>query len=1019
VIFPLPNNRLLPLQAATLLPPVFQPLQPSHLTQNKIARRQRPTFGEKKSPGLPVHWAICHQKANGSMTDGSMTQNMKKTIFTLLALALTWNAFTQILEVPTAFPTIQAAINAAADGDTVLVQPGEYFENLRFKGKSIVLTSRFYQTGSAADIANTIINGSQPSHPDTASCILLIDGEDASTVVQGFTITGGKGTKWLDAHGAGTYREGGAILSEGTSPTIQFNIITGNVINVTGPGVTSTGGGGIRCDGGSPVIRNNWIHHNTATGYGGGMVLNYCTGKIHNNVVSYNEGGVNFGGGGLWLNGANQNTVVEVYNNTVVYNKCTGSGQFGGKGGGLFVFSIKADTRNNIFWGNTQTNGGVFSQQNGGLIVATHSNIQGNVAGHGNLHLEPLFADSTAFTLRSSSPCKDAGDPAVNDLTVNGLDAEFPGLCGARSDMGAFGGAGANALPFGLLAGANLFRKITTGPHTTTLSDSRSVSFVDVNDDGLDDLFITNGPEAGAKNLLYLSQGGGRFSAVTTGDIVSNADAFDGATFADADNDGDLDAYAVTWYGHKNYLYFGNGDGTFTYLPNAAPSLVLTHSETTSWGDYDNDGLVDLYVTNSGGTKKNLLFHNDGGGAFTPGTAGAPVTDVHTSRSVNWTDFDNDNDLDLFVSNEGTQPDDLYRNDGGTFTPLAMGGSRSSMSSSWGDVDNDGDLDLFVANSLFFSQQNNQFFLNDGDGTFTEVTTGPLVTDGGSSYGSNFGDYDNDGDLDLVVANGFLNGQIVNFLYQNDGHGNFTRDLQSIENLNTPCSYGVAWGDADNDGFLDLGIATCKNSGTSPPPPNLFYLNDGNCHNWLKIKPEGTLSNRSAIGAKVWVTATIGGQTVTQLREISAQSGHCGQNSLTAHFGLGDAQSVTEVRVQFPSLQDTTLTGVALNQVLQISEPVPVGTIEPVDNEVFKLTVSPNPVSDTFLVAVELKHTTEKMQLRLTDAAGRVVFEKKASNLQGYFAEQISAKEQRLVAGSYFLTVEAEGVSKTVAVMLQ
>ena len=100
------------------------------------------------------------------------------------------------------------------------------------------------------------------------------------------------------------------------------------------------------------------------------------------------------------------------------------------------------------------------------------------------------------------------------------------------------------------------------------------------------------------------------------------------------------------------------------------------------------------------------------------------------------------------------------------------------MSSSWGDVDNDGDLDLFVSNAAYFGEQDNQLFRNNGNSTFTEITAGELVTDGGCSYGSNFGDYDNDGDLDLVVSNGYCNGNIINFLYKNDGTGQFTRDLE-------------------------------------------------------------------------------------------------------------------------------------------------------------------------------------------------------------------------------------------------
>ena len=621
----------------------------------------------------------------------------------------------QIYNVPADFPTIQAAIDASSDGDTVLVQPGEYFENLRFNGRSIVLTSRFYLTGSAGDIASTIINGSQPGHPDTASCILIVDGESPSTVVQGFTLTGGKGTRWLDPHGAGTYTEGGGILAEGTSPTIQFNIIRDNVIANT-TAVVSNGGGGIRCGDGAPVIRNNWIHHNVGR-YGGGIVLNYCTGKIYNNVVSYNEGGQDFGGAGLWFTGTNNQTVVEVFNNTIVYNKSMGAGSYGGRGGGIFVFSIKLETRNNIIWGNTQPIGGPIARLFGGAVNVRFSDIQGGYTGEGNFDLDPLFADTAFFRLTPASPCVDAAGEGDNDLSLNGFEPVFPSLCGLQGDIGAYGGRWASTLPSGLEPITRLFDKITTGVLVSTPSDSRSVNFVDVNNDGWEDLFITNGPQGGAANLLYLNGGrGGPFSAATSGDIVSHVEPFDGATFADADNDGNLDAFAVTWYGKKNFLYFGNGDGTFAYDAAAAPSTGGTYSETASWGDMDNDGDLDLYVANSEGDKKNLLFRNEGNRVFTKLPDGPPSADAHTSRSVNWTDFDGDGDLDLFVSNEANQPDDLYENDGdGHFTRASGAGApsqsnRSTMSSSWGDVDNDGDLDLFVANAGYFAEQNNQLF---------------------------------------------------------------------------------------------------------------------------------------------------------------------------------------------------------------------------------------------------------------------------------------------------------------------
>src|SRR6185503_8191321 len=122
--------------------------------------------------------------------------------------------------------------------------------------------------------------------------------------------------------------------------------------------------------------------------------------------------------------------------------------------------------------------------------------------------------------------------------------------------------------------------------------------------------------------------------------------------------------------------------------------------------------------------------------------------------------------------------------------------------------------------------------INDGSGNFSEVTNGDLVTDGGCSFSSSFEDYDNDGDIDIAVSNGFCDGTIQNFLYQNDGEGNFTRDLNSITDLNTPCSYGCAWGDANNDGFPDLVFATCNNN-SLPDPVDLYYLNSGNGNHWI------------------------------------------------------------------------------------------------------------------------------------------------------------------------------------------
>ena len=556
---------------------------------------------------------------------------------------------------------------------------------------------------------------------------------------------------------------------------------------------------------------------------------------------------------------------------------------------------------------------------------------------------------------------------------------------------------------------AQLFTKVSTGPVVSTPGDSRSVNFIDVNNDGWEDLFITNGPEGGATNYLYLNNGDGTFTAVSGGDIVTTTGSYDGATFADYDNDGDADGFVVTWWGQKNHFFQNEGNGAFTEDISIAPALPNTYSETASWGDYDNDGWLDLYVSNSGGDLKNLLYHNNGDGTFTKISTGAQSTDAFTSRGVTWIDFDLDGDEDLYVANEAGQANNFYRNNGdGTFTKITTGpevsDSRSTMSASWGDIDNDGDPDLYTTNSGNFVGQQNQLYINNGDGTFTEVTTGDAVTDIGCSFSSAFEDYDNDGDLDLVVSNGFCNGNILNFLYLNDGAGNFTRDLSSIVDLSTPCSYGVAWGDVNNDGFPDLCFATCNNNNPFLNPKDIFYLNNGNGNHWLKVKLEGTTSNRSAIGAKVRVKATINGKPVWQYREVTAQSGYCSQNSMIVHFGLGNAATVDSLIIKFLGGGNTTLANIPVDQQLFVKEGSTTGI--PSVNSVASLQCFPNPAKKNFSIALNVVNS-ETVTLRLMNVSGVVISEKEVAAKSGENLFQWNSPETDTLSGIYFL--EASG----------
>jgi len=356
---------------------------------------------------------------------------MKIKLFLFSALLLlTSNIFAVIINVPGSQPTIQAGINASSHGDTVLVEPGTYFENISFRGKRIVLTSRYYLTLDPYTVTSTVINGSTPVHPDTGSCVIIADGEDSTTVLQGFTITGGKGTKWNDEHAAGLYREGGGILVQYSSPVIQNNIIHSNIVT-DGTGVYSTGGGGVRIGDSYVRFYNNIVMNNTAR-YGAGVVLNYTGGDYRNNVICANYGSFQYGAGsGIWINSSfsRPNTII---NNTIAGNTST-LGVCGIRG------SNNAIIKNCIVWNNYSPANQYVSPS----LNVTYSNIQSGYPGAGNINVNPLFADSN-YILTPGSPCVDFGDSSAeyNDLEdpVNPGMALYPSYATLRNDMGAYGG---------------------------------------------------------------------------------------------------------------------------------------------------------------------------------------------------------------------------------------------------------------------------------------------------------------------------------------------------------------------------------------------------------------------------------------------------------------------------------------------------------------------------------------------------------------------------------------------------
>ena len=433
-------------------------------------------------------------------------------------------------------------------------------------------------------------------------------------------------------------------------------------------------------------------------------------------------------------------------------------------------------------------------------------------------------------------------------------------------------------------------------------SGRRGVAFGDYNDDDWLDIYASNG------NALYKNNKDGTFTDVTA--ETQTWSGGEGVCWGDYDNDYDLDLYATDWFSGDTF-YRNEGNGTFTDVTDIAGLRDPRHGSGTAWADYDNDGDLDLYVSNMEG-EANALYRNDGNDLFTDVTEEASVGDTQSSRSQAWVDYDNDGDLDLYVANFGANR--LYDNKGdGTFVDMAPilgitnedrgGGSGPA----WGDYDNDSDLDLAIS-----SGGTACLYRNDGN-TFTDVTDSSGVSSAGiGGEGLAWGDYDNDGWLDMFVTS--HKGSV---LYHNNGDGTFTDETISAGVNSGATSFGTAWGDYDNDGDLDLYVVRSDESGGNPF--DVLYRNDTkNDNHWLIFKLEGVKSNWSGIGARVKVIAG----TLSQIREVSGGSGRASQDSLPVEFGLGEYTQADIVQIRWPSGVVQTLTDVEANQVITVVEEV-------------------------------------------------------------------------------------------------
>lgn len=496
----------------------------------------------------------------------------------------------------------------------------------------------------------------------------------------------------------------------------------------------------------------------------------------------------------------------------------------------------------------------------------------------------------------------------------------------------------------------------------------------DYNNDGWPDLFLVNvvGPitltpaevrQSPARGALYRNNRDGTFTDVSVEAGVDLRVWGMGAEWADYDNDGWLDL-VVSTYG-ENVLFHNNGDGTFSDRTRAAGlGGKRGFWSGVAWADYDRDGFLDLYVTgyvkysrpsepagaerydvenpasinpNAFRPERNLLYHNNRNGTFTEIAARAGVLgDLGKSLEAAWADFDEDGWPDLYVANDVTD-NQLFRNLGnGRFEDIShlahVADYRSAMGLAVGDWNGDGHLDIHITHWI---AQENALYTNLGHRS-PGAGTGPAVEfkDEADRYGLGqitldfvgwgtfFFDYDNDGRLDLFVANGHtfqrrdaphLLAPETGQLFWNRGvdHGFYDASAASGEYFHKAyVGRGAAAADYDNDGDLD--VLVMNHDG-----PAVLLRNDGgNRAHWLKVKLEGRRTNRSGVGARIRVVA----EHTTQVREVGAQASYLSQNDLTEHFGLGTIAQVDSLVVTWPSGLRQVWTGLAANQTVKLVE---------------------------------------------------------------------------------------------------
>jgi tetratricopeptide (TPR) repeat protein len=471
--------------------------------------------------------------------------------------------------------------------------------------------------------------------------------------------------------------------------------------------------------------------------------------------------------------------------------------------------------------------------------------------------------------------------------------------------------------------------------------------FDDFNGDGRPDILVLSG-DWDLGGSLFVNRGDGRFEDLGKNRGLAGQRMSVNLSAADFDNDGDLDVLALRGGWESPYrlsLLRNEGTGAFDDVTVAAGLGEPIASQSAAWGDYDNDGLLDVFVTGeyeaSRATPENLcrLYHNRGDGTFENVAERAGVVNAAFAKGAAWGDFDDDGDLDLYVSNM-KNPNRLYRNNGnGTFTDVALqlGVTEpfDSFSCWFWDYDNDGRLDIFVAG---FSAklgdivadmlgrpargERPRLYRNLGPDGFKDVAPAVGLNRVTLPMGSNFADIDNDGFLDVFLGTGnpSYSMLIPDLMFKNIGGKRFEDVTTSSGTGHLQKGHGVSFADWDDDGDLDMFVQV---GGQTPGDRahNVLFQNPGHHRHGIKLKLVGTQTNRGALGARIRADLrSSDGRTRSIYRTVGNNSSF-GGNSLVQSIGMLDATRVAELTITWPTSRTTQrFRDISADQTIEITE---------------------------------------------------------------------------------------------------